>query len=84
MASRLTNSGSGYGSGYGYGYGEEMGSIAGHKVRRTPWGVFVGCQSHSLETWRVRWREIAEECDVQVDEEEVAEWLERLDSWPAA
>ena len=69
--------GDGDGFGYGYGYGDGDGTIiatiAGYEVRRhTPFAVIaVGCETHTITHWREHWREIADEHNVDVSEEDV-------------
>lgn len=87
-------SGRGNGDGYEAGYGNSsvrgngegfwpehgvlVGQLGEFEVRRTPWGISVGCQLHTLDVWREKWREVAEEYEAGVTEEEVADWLQKL------
>jgi hypothetical protein len=75
--------GDGYGCGDGCGYGsgsgdgDPIGEVGGYSVTRAPgpWPVVrVGCEVHTLERWRERWREIADEQNVTI----TAEQVERL------
>jgi|SRR5690606_9387805 len=76
----------GYGDGDGSGYGVPVGTLGEYEVRAvvTPWGraARVGCQVHDLDTWRERWREIAQEHDVTVSAEEVARLIALIEEAP--
>jgi len=77
-----------YGDGYGYGSGDgvPVATLGEYEVRAvvTPWGraARVGCQVHSLDTWRDRWREIAREHDVEVSAEEVTRLIALIEAVP--
>ena len=80
--------GLGCGSGYGIGdrYGVPVATLGEREVRAiiSPWGraASVGCLVHSLDTWRERWRAIAQEHGVTVTSEEVARLIALVEAAP--
>ena|GEM_PF-5689133 len=86
--------GDGYGDGYGdgggdgghsYGYGsgdgDMIGVVAGHEVRHIPaFGVLsVGCECHTIKTWRRSWGAIAARHGIEVDRSAVDAMLVKVE-----
>jgi len=67
--------GPGYGYGYGYGYGavsaKDLGELRGRLrsyrcVILPPWAyLWIGCEVHSVDYWRLHWVRIAKKHDEQ-------------------
>jgi hypothetical protein len=79
-------SGAGYGDGYGYGYGygygsgygdgdgygEKIGTVGSYDVLCVfPGYVRVGCEVHSVASWKEVWRDVARKHREYVTQEEV-------------
>jgi hypothetical protein len=71
-------SGDGYGDGSGDGYGQRLDTVGSHEVvLLSPWPyVRVGCELHSIETWREQWRAVAREHILSISEDEAAKLLD--------
>jgi hypothetical protein len=75
--------GDGDGDGYGYGYGggdEIIGELRDYEIEiiRTFGVLRIGCQTRTIADWRNNWRAIAEDHDVDITANEVAELIKKL------
>jgi hypothetical protein len=75
--------GSGYGDGYsngdGYSSGVVLGSVSGYAVELlSPWNVVkIGCQIMSIDGWKSKWREVANDHEMTVDTSTVESLIEK-------